>query len=110
MGANTAFTRTGSTVVILAATSAPAPTQCIGGSLGATQYRLVNSGTVTVFLGFGTTSAEATSNTTVVTSSGNAIPLLSNAVEIITFQPNAYFSAITASGTATVYVTPGDGI
>jgi hypothetical protein len=30
--------------------------------------------------------------------------------EILTFVPNAYFTAISSSGTATIYITPGDGL
>jgi hypothetical protein len=30
--------------------------------------------------------------------------------EILTFVPNAYFTGVTSSGTAVVYITPGDGL
>jgi hypothetical protein len=63
-----------------------------------------------VFLGYGSTSAEATNNAVVVTSSQTAFPLLPSTDEILTFVPNAYFTAISASGTATIYITPGDGL
>jgi len=36
--------------------------------------------------------------------------LLPNTDEILSFVPNAYFTAITASGTAQIYITPGDGL
>jgi hypothetical protein len=63
-----------------------------------------------VFLGYGSTSAEAANNAVVVTSSQTAFPLLPSTDEILTFVPNAYFTAISASGTATIYITPGDGL
>jgi hypothetical protein len=36
--------------------------------------------------------------------------LLSNTDEILTFVPNAFFTGITSSGNAVVYITPGDGL
>ena len=109
MGLN-AFTKTGNTVTFVANTSAPTPVQCLSTTLGGNQYRVINTGTITVFLGYGTTSAEATNNAVVVTSSQTAFPLLPSTDEILTFVPNAYFTAISASGTATIYITPGDGL
>jgi hypothetical protein len=109
MGIN-AFTRTGNTITFTAATTAPTPVQCPSTTLGGNQYRIINAGTVTVFLGYGTTSSDAANNAVVVSSTGAAFPLLPNTDEILTFVPNAYFSAITASGTAQIYITPGDGL
>ena len=109
MGIN-AFTKTGNTVTFLAATTAPTPVQCSSTTLGGNQYRVINSGTGIVFLGYGTTAAAANGSAQVVSSSQAAFPLLPNTDEILTFVPNAYFTGITASGTATVYITPGDGL
>ena len=105
-----AFTKTGNTVVFTAATSAPTPVQCSSTTLGGNQYRIINSGNVTVFLGYGIAATDATNNAVVVTSTGNAFPLLSGTDEILTFVPNAYFTGITSSGSASVYITPGDGM
>jgi len=105
-----AFTKTGNTVVFTAATSAPSPVQCSSTTLGGNQYRIINSGNVTVFLGYGIASTDATNNAVVVTSTGNAFPLLAGTDEILTFVPNAYFTGITGSGTASIYITPGDGM
>lgn len=109
MGIN-AFTKLGNTVVFTATTTAPAAVQAVSTTLGGNQYRIVNPGSVTVFLGYGSTAAEANTNTTVVTSSGAALPLLPGTDEILSFVPNAYFTGITVSGSANVYVTPGDGL
>ena len=68
MGIN-AFTKTGNTVTFLAATSAPTPVQASSTTLGGNQYRVINAGTVTVFLGYGATAADATANAANVTSS-----------------------------------------
>ena len=105
-----AFTKTGNTVVFAASTSAPTPVQCVSSTLGGNQYRVINSGTVTVFLGYGTSAALANSAAAVVSSSGEAFPLLAGTDEILTFVPNAYFTGVTSSGNATVYITPGDGL
>lgn len=109
MGLN-AFTKTGNTVTFLAATSAPTPVQCVSSTLGGNQYRIINAGTVTVFLGYGTSASDANNAATVVSTTAPAFPLLPNTDEILTFVPNAYFTGITASSNATVYITPGDGL
>ena len=105
-----AFTRTGNTVVFLAAASAPTPVQCVSSTLGGNQYRIINAGSVTVFLGYGVVSSDASNNATVVTTTGPAYPLLAGTDEILTFVPNAYFTGITATANASVYITPGDGM
>ena len=109
MGIN-AFTRTGNTITFTAATTAPTPVQCTSTTLGGNQYRIINSGTVVVFLGYGTTSSDASNNATVITTTGLSLPLLPNTDEILSFVPNAYFTAITASGIAQIYITCGDGL
>jgi hypothetical protein len=45
-----------------------------------------------------------------VTTIGPAYPILAGTDEILTFVPNAYFTGITSSSTAVVYITPGDGM
>ena len=109
MGVN-AFTRTGNTVAFLAATSAPTPIQAVSTTLGGNQYRIINSGSVTVFLGYGNTAAGATANTAIITTTGTSMPLLPGTDEVLSFVPNAYFTGITSTSNATVYVTPGDGM
>ena len=105
-----AFTKTGNTVVFTAATSAPTPVQALSTTLGGNQYRIINSGSVTVFLGYGVDSGNATNSAVVVTTTGPAYPILAGTDEILTFVPNAYFTGITGSSTAAVYITPGDGM
>ena len=109
MGLN-AFNPCGNTVAFSATTSAPTPIQASSTTLGGNQYRVLNSGTVTVFMGVGTSSSDATNNATVISTTGKSIPLLSGTDEIMSFPPNAYFTGITSSGTAVIYVTPGDGL
>ena len=109
MGLN-AFQKMGNTVTFTADTVAPTPVQASSGTNNGNQYRVINTGTVTVFLGYGMDAANATTNANIVTSSGPAFPILPNTDEILTFVPNAYFTGITSSGVATIYITPGDGL
>lgn len=105
-----AFSKMGNTVVFAASTTAPTPVQAVSTTLGGNQYRIINPGTVTVFLGYGMTSADAANNAVVVSSSQASLPLLPGTDEILTFAPNAYFTGITSSGSTSIYITPGDGL
>ena len=109
MAVSAPFTPSGNTIAFLAANVAPTPVQAVSTTLGGNQYRVLNAGSVTVFLGVGQSSAEANAKAVVVSSSGNCIPLLAGTDEIITFSPNAYFTGVTSSSAAQVYITPGDG-
>jgi hypothetical protein len=109
MAVNSPFTPSGNTVAFVAATTAPTAVQAVSSTLGGNQYRVINAGSVTAFLGFGASAAAANAAAAIVTSSGQALPLLAGTDEIITFTPNAYFTAITSSSNAAIYITPGDG-
>jgi len=52
---------------------------------------------------------QAFTRTGIITTTGTSIPLLPGTDEILSFVPNAFFTGITASSNATIYVTPGDG-
>jgi hypothetical protein len=109
MSVNAPFTATGNTVIITAANPSPTPVQVTSYSGGSNQYRILNTGTVVAFLGYGSNAATATAGAnTPNTSLSNCIPLLPGTDEIITFQPNAYFTA-NASTSTVLYLTPGDG-
>ena len=109
MAVNAPFTPSGNTVTFTAAVTAPTPVQAVSTTLGGNQYRILNAGSVTAFLGIGTTASDATTNAVAVTSSQKSIPLLAGTDEVITFPPNAYFTGVTGSSTAVIYITPGDG-
>ena len=110
MSVSAPFSPCGNTVVISATTTATTPVQVISATLGGNQYRIINSGAVTVILGYGQTSALASSGAVVpTTTQSNCLPLLPGTDEIITFVPNAYFSVNATTSTATIYITPGDG-
>jgi hypothetical protein len=110
-----AFTPQGKTVVIAAAATAPAGVQALVSQFASNQatgqYRIVNAGSNTVFLGFGASAADAQANAVapVAGTPSNAIVLVAGAVEVLRFTPEAYFSGL-ASGATTVYITQGQGI
>ena len=106
----TAFAKLGNTVAFTANVASPTPVQAVSVGIGATQYEVQNPSNVTVFLGYGTTSGDASNNAVIVTTTSYGYPLLPGTDKIISAPPNAYFTGITASGTATVYVTPGEGL
>jgi hypothetical protein len=110
MSVNAPFTPSGNTVTFTAViTTPPTPVQAVSTTLGGNQYRILNAGSVTVFLGIGRDAAGATANAAVVSTTASSIPLLAGTDEILTFSPNSYFTGITGSSSAVVYITPGDG-
>jgi hypothetical protein len=77
-----------------------------GAPQGEFQLRLYNAGTATAFYALGNSSVEA---------AATDVPLPSGAIEVITItnpqqNPVTHIAAITASSTATLYVTTGNGI
>jgi len=111
MATNAPFTPVGNTVLVTAAVSAPAPVQVVSNTLGGNQYRVINNGSITAFLGFGQTATVATANAVAPTlgNSTFSIPLLAGTDEVLTFPPNMWVTACTLSGTTSIYITPGDG-
>lgn len=105
-----AFLPMGNTVAFTANTAAPSAVQATATGIGCNQYEIINSGTVTVFVGWGANATVANTNATVVTSTGPGYPLLAGTDKIISAPPNTYFTGITSSGTATIYITPGEGL
>ena len=115
MAVSGAYTVTGNTIKLTAATSAPAPVQCTSVTLGGNQYRVINASTTQgCFLSFAADAATATSNCVIPTgagaSSSRTLYILPSTDEVISFIPNAYFTAITSANTADLYISPGDGL
>ena len=109
MSVNAPFTVTGNTIVITATTPAPNAVQAVSTTLGGNQYRIINSGSITAFLGFGANATIAATGANTPTGTvANCLPLLPGTDEILTFIPNAFFSANATSSTV-IYITPGDG-
>ena len=110
-----AFNPIGKTIALAAAAVAPsgvqAPVYEKFNPQNAGQYRFVNAGTNTVFLGTGPTAALAQTAAVapVAGTPSDAIVLVPGAVEILRFNKDTFFSGLAAAAT-TVYVTPGQGI
>ena len=108
-----AFVQLGNTVTFLANTAAPAavqPTTATANGISYCQYRVFNSGSQLVFLGYGSNSTIANNNAAVVTTTANSLPVLPGSLEIVSAPCNSYFTAITLTGTSQIYITPGLGI
>jgi hypothetical protein len=109
----TAFIQNGATAAITANSSAPTAVQIPPNFTASTpprnQYRVVNIGSVTAFLGAGATAAIAATNAAAVTTTGNAMPIVAGAVEVFSFPPTWYFTA-TAASSCVLYITPGEGL
>ena len=102
------FTPQGNTVTFTAAATPPTPVQALSSTVGATQYRVHNSGNSVIYLGYGLTAAAATTMAN-TTPNGAVITMVPSSVEVFTFNANLYFTAATSSGTSLVVITPGDG-
>ena len=106
-----AFTPMGNTVTFTATSTPPTPVLATSSIIGATQYKIViPAGSSTVFIGYGPTAAAATAGATAITSSGNAFVMLAGTDQIITLNANQYFTGVTDTGTAKVYIISGDGL
>jgi hypothetical protein len=110
-----AFNPQGKTIAVAAAGTAPtgvqAPVFEKFNPQATGQYRFVNAGSNTVFIGTGPTAALAQAAAVAPTAGSptDAIALLPGAVEILRFNIDTYFSGLAAAAN-TVYVTPGQGI
>ncbi len=99
--AQQAFRTDGAATVTLNATGTTSRVQLQTAVPGAPNARLYNSGSVPVFVNCG--------DVTVVATTATGMPVAPGSVEIIGCQ-NTHIAGITASGTATVYATPGPGL
>lgn len=105
-----AFNPQGNTVTFTANIAAPTAVQAVSSGPQTDAYRIINSGTVTVFLGVGANATAANTNAVVISGNAASVPLLPGTDEILIFAPGSYFTGITSAGTAVVYVTPGEGL
>lgn len=102
------FTPMGNSVTFTAAATPPTPVQALGTIIGATQYRVHNTGNAVIYIGYGANAASATTmaNTSL---NGSTISMVPSSVEVFTLNANQFFTAATSSGTSVVVITPGDG-
>ena len=90
----------GGATVSLSATGTTSRVQ-VQTALNNRSMRLYNAGTVAAFIVCG--------DVTVVATTAAGMPLAPGTVEVVTC-PALYVAGITATGTATLYVTPGTGL
>ena len=114
MAALTPFRQSGPTVLINASTSVNSSVQALSAdAVGNQQYVLTNSGTTLAFVAIGANAQQAIQNAVVPTlnptGSPTCYPLLNGSQITITGPQNAYFAAITLTGTDQIWVTPGYG-
>ena len=119
MSQQSAFQMQHRTQVFTAATTAPTPVQVTSVNAqtptNACNYVLTNIGTQVAFVSCEATAALATSSAVIPTAGGGTngarcIPVLGNSQISLTGPPAAFFTGITSSGTATVYVSGGEGL
>ena len=109
------FEPTGPTIKVAGDTTSPSgiTTTSRGGSINM-QYRIHNNGLVTAYYAFGVDAGTAQTNAAIPTGSGanakDSYPIGAGALEVLTAPRGTFWSAITASSTADVFVTPGGGI
>lgn len=107
--ASSPFQINGNSRPITAAVSPPTPVQVTSTAPGIQQYAAVNVGAVTAYVSYGPSAAIATANCKIPDGTAQSIPLLPLAGIVVSGPPNSYFCAVTASSTATVFITPGIG-
>ncbi len=105
------FVPQGNTAALsVTSTSTASPIQVKGNVNNATQQLLYNAGPNDCFLAAAATSAAAVAVVPAAGSPALGVPIPAGAVMTLSFPPNSYYAAICAgSGTATLYITPGEG-
>lgn len=109
------FTPQGKTIAITANTTAPAAVQCpAANSLGSVTYRIANpEATETVWYTMSSDPGCNANCTIPAPGAGNSaltIPLSAGGIEVVRGPQNAYFTGVTRSAAANMFVTPGDGL
>lgn len=114
-----AFNPQGETVLFIADAPSPLGVQApVSDKFSANetgQVRIVNGGTVAVYMGVGNTAAEAQTNADTALSltangdTASVVVLLPGAIEIMRFPYGSYFSG-TSTAASNVYITPGQGL
>lgn len=95
------FRPAGGSTVNINVTSTTANVQ-VTASSGMQQVRIMNDGTATAWIRFGT------DNTVVATTSNMPVP--AGGVEVLSHQGPLWVAAIAAGSTGKIYFTPGEGV
>lgn len=103
------FQLSGNTITFTAAVTCPTPVQATTAPNTTVQYVVTNTGAVAAFISFGT-AAQATANCVIPTATAQAVYVILPLTQItITAYANSFFTGITGSSTAVIYVSPGVG-
>lgn len=106
-----AFTPSGDTVTIAATNVASTAVQVPSRSGQSSGYLISNGSTGGVLLAWGSNNQTGGAGIVATTSlPAQEVWIPGNSVQAFTFGPQTWFSAITLTGSSTVYITPGDGI
>ncbi len=103
------FTATGLTILVAAAVSPPTGVQAVGQNNSTPHYyRISNTGLGNAFVASGGTAALAQTNAVIPTATPQPVYVLNSGDSIVVNdRVEAFWSAATAAGTASVFVTPG---
>ena len=110
------FYPTGLTILVAGAASPPTATQApsaVASMDQGVQVRIHNQGPSLAFVAFGADAATALANAVIPVAGvpTAVIPVPAGAIEVITAGRGQFWTAIcAAAGTASVWITPGDGI
>jgi tRNA A37 threonylcarbamoyladenosine synthetase subunit TsaC/SUA5/YrdC len=107
-----AFFPIGSTYLIPAAVTASTGVQIVSQNERDVAHRIVNTGAVDAFVGYGVLAATAEANAVIPTAGNPRLCILVKAGDttVVRLPSNTFLSGIVASTTANLYVTPGKGI
>jgi hypothetical protein len=61
-------------------------------------------------MGVGANATAANANAVVISTNAASIPILPSTDEVLTFGPGVWFTGITSSSNAVMYITPGEGV
>lgn len=101
---------TNTAALSVTATSTSTPIQVKGALNNATQRLIYNAGPNDCFLA-SSASASFTAAIPVAGTPANGTPVPAGAVLVLSYPPNNYFAGVCASAqTATLYITPGEGV
>lgn len=106
------FRLQGKTVTFTAAATAPTPVQTTGDAGNSpANYVVSNRGAVDAFVTCESTSALATTNAVIPTGTPQRVHVVpANSQVSISGNGNDFFTGVTASSTAVIYVSPGEGL
>ena len=110
------FQPNGPTVLITANATAPSPVQVTPNvaTMQSFTYRVANpEANETIFYAMGVSAEAATASAASIISAGNnraLYPLPAGAVEVVRGPANAFFTGMTRTAAANMYVTPGEGM